>query len=213
LYILDQQLWILDITFSSNLALADRAFATALTRVRREISHNRDYAAQLMLSRAAGRPFKSILELATTVSSGASLSKAEDVATRWFSPVQDAVNLSRSGAGMQHIIKESLREPARLAAIADIRLRLVEHVASDVYRSLSASKTTDGKVISKEAAASSAMMSMQLNIPAWQHKFNLPQLQKVPKWSSLSIDCSFAAGEHLVEKSSERSRCRAQIFI
>jgi hypothetical protein len=125
LHILDQQLWILDITFSSNwglgrtLALADRAFATALTRVRREISHNRDYAAQLMLSRAAGRPFKSILELATTVSSGASLSKAEDVATRWFSPVQDAVNLSRSGAGMQHIIKESLREPARLAAIAD----------------------------------------------------------------------------------------------
>ena len=129
LQILDKELGMMDLTYSSawqlgrTLALADRAFATALTRVRREIAKQADHAAQASLLQAADRPFHSRVGLAASVGSSleqlAALSRAEDVATRWVAPVQDAVDLSRTGAGVAHFRHESLREAARAIASAD----------------------------------------------------------------------------------------------
>ena len=50
---------------------------------------------------------------------------------------------------------------------ADIQSALAEKVANNIHKLLSAAKTTDDKAMFNEIAASSAVMGIQLNIPAW----------------------------------------------
>ena len=133
LHIVDMELGVLDITYSSawqlgrTLALADRPFATALTRVRREIAKEADNIAQVKLLDAADRPFKSKIELATTLESAlhelSSLSKAEDVNTRWSSTLQSTPSLSRVDEGVYYFMEEGLKESAQFIAGADTASR------------------------------------------------------------------------------------------
>ena len=128
LHILDKDLGMLDITFSSawhlgrTLALADRAFATALVRVRREISKRGSHVAQAKVLQTADQPIRSRLELASeiedTLGQLALLSEAEAVGTRWATMSQ-AVNLSRTSLGVSYFRRESLQEPAAFLASAE----------------------------------------------------------------------------------------------
>jgi len=58
-------------------------------------------------------------------------------------------------------------------AAEGIQSVLTEKDADNIYKFLSAARTTDDKVMFKETAASSAVMGIQLNTPAWQLKVKL----------------------------------------
>jgi hypothetical protein len=165
LHILDPELGILDITYSSawqlgrTLALADRAFATALTRIRREILIQGKEKSQVKFLKATGIPWKSKLDLAASLKESmkelltsssmdeTGAGETESCQQRWERPAHDSIDLRHTSHGVSHFLHESLRDASRLIASADNGVHDPELVTP--YNEVNVPKSVDWMVVFK----------------------------------------------------------------
>ncbi|OAP61485.1 hypothetical protein AYL99_03688 [Fonsecaea erecta] len=163
LRIMDKEVGIMDISYSvawqlgRTMALADRAFTTALTRVRRQITSIAQNEARVKLLRAAGRPHLSRLDLVGALPDAMGLlqklshCEASVIGDQqWKQPETDPVDLSYRSPGMSYFLEDELGRAASLvASTTDVRMGRNADDPPPPYNELNTPFSVDWMVVLK----------------------------------------------------------------
>ena len=215
LQIMDKELGIMDLSYSVAwqlgrvMALADRAFATALTRVRRQMTSIASNEARIKLLRAAGRPHCSRFDLVEALSDAmkllhkmshceASVMGDED----WEQPQCDPVDLSYRSHEMSHFLQDELGKAANIVgSTTDIRIDGIADDPPPPYNELNTPYSVDWMVVLKFVLD----LYHLVNVPA---HYLITDPSHVPdesirffiidqNWVSALIDGALSLGNHI----------------